>query len=107
MKRQRGATLLVAVIALGVISAVLIAAVGGGWRRAEGTVRAYQEDENALIEARGEIYAAADALDPKEESGTLRTAWRWKDSSGAERTSVVTARWRRGAGVELYDWTEE
>jgi type II secretory pathway component PulK len=117
-RRDRGVSLLVALAFVVILTMLLGVAVQAYGRLAAGH-RSGIAEEGALLEARGGVRwmaarlarGSSESLERTEERGTLkvrvageRVEAEFAAPGGAAR---VSARWRRGAGIELDEWRVE
>ena len=118
-RRDRGATLLVA-LAFVVILAMILGVLTQAYGRLSESHRAALAGEAALLEARGGVRwmaarlargGEAEPLERTDAAGTLKvqaTGGRIESTFSSGGLSVrVSAAWKRGTGIELEDWREE
>jgi hypothetical protein len=117
-RRDRGVSLLVALAFVVIVGTLLGVAVQSYGRLASGH-RSGLAEEGALLEARGGVRGMAarlargssESLERTDERGTLKVRVAGErveaEFSGPGGAARVSARWRRGRGIELDEWRVE
>ena len=121
---ERGAILLWVVLGI-MVSAMILNVAALHWFYSEKAVRIRGLQDAALFEARGGLRMAAarlerservepivrsdewGVLEVRQEEGRLVATFTFDLGDGLTVRRTASARWRRGPGVELFDWKED